>query len=409
MKILHITTELIGGAGLGALRLHHDLVSHGIDSSVLFLSGESDDPRIASLLHPGQPRKRRWRDIPSAVLHRIHAYDSPFYRANRSIAPFGRLSGAYVSSPFTRIDILRHPLVQTADIVHLHWVARFLDWPSFFQRIRKPVVWTMRDENPALGFWHFRSDMPSPMPESIRREDNWLRCTKERIVQKCQFLSIVSLSSSEDAFFSQSHAFRGRPHCVIPNSIDASIFRPAINNPLRQEFGIGNSDVVLLFVAQHIDEKRKGLMDFFQAVSHLGRKDIVILCVGRGEPPPIPEGVRFVLVGRVEDPVRLASLFSVANLFVTPSYAETFGKTTTEALACGIPVVSYPNSGAKDIIGPEDGILSSDFSPEALEEAIRSALSTFFDSAAIRERVVSRFSQKKVVQSYLELYRNAIG
>ena len=408
MKVLHVTTGLTSGAGLGAVRLHQDLLTSGIDSSVLSFSGESNDPHIVSLLQPGQHRKRRWRDIPSFALHRIGVFDSPYYRAKKSITPFRTLSGAFVSSPFTRIDILTHPLVQSADIVHLHWVAKFLDWPLFFPAIRKPVIWTMRDENPALGFWHFRWDMPNPMPESIQREDDWLRRMKERIVQKCQSLSIVSLSSSEDAFFSQTNAFRGRPHSVIPNSIDASIFRPEKSNTIRQGFGIGNNDFVLLFVAQHIDEKRKGLKDLLEAVSHLGRKDIVILCVGRGDPPPIPEGVKFISFGRVDDPSQLSPIVSAANLFVTPSYAETFGKTTTEALACGVPVVSYPNAGAKDIVGPEDGILTGEFSPEALAVAIREAMMRTFDPLAIRERVVLRFSREKVVQSYLELYRNAM-
>ena len=409
MKILHVTTELASGAGLGAVRLHQDLLASGIDSSVLSLSGESNDPRIVSLLQPGQPRKRRWRDIPSFALHQLGVFDSPYYRAKKSIARFRTLSGAFVSSPFTRIDILRHPLVRSADIVHLHWVAKFLDWPSFFPAVRKPVVWTMRDENPALGFWHFRWDMPRPMPESIRREDDWLRRIKQRIVKKCRFLSIVSLSSAEDAFFSQSNAFHGKPHSVIPNSIDASVFQPDVNCSIRDDFGIGPNDFVILFVAQDISERRKGLMDLLEAVTKIGRKDLIILSVGSGDPPPIHEGVRFVSIGRVDDPSRLSRVFSASNLFVSPSYAETFGKTTTEALACGLPIVSYPNSGAKDIVGPEDGILTQHFTPEALEAAIREATTRTFDSNAIRERVVSRFSREKVVKSYLNLYRNAMA
>lgn len=402
MKVLHIGTYLDDGAGLGMVRLHADLLSQGVDSRVLVMSTDAPDPRIAGFIPTGKHPKSRIRDIPEKVLHRLGFYDAEFYRAGRFLS---QRHPAFRSSPFTRIDICSHRWINDADIIHLHWVARFLDWRTFFPKIQKPIVWTMRDENPALGFWHFRSDMPVPMPDSARREDDWLRHKKERIVAKCRSLSIVSLSSAEDDFFAHSDAFAGRPHAVIPNSIDASVFRSYSDTTVREEFGIGQQDVVLAFVAQDISERRKGLEDLLDAVVRMGRKDICILCVGQGKPPPIPGEVRFFPIGRVEDPTRLARIFSAADLFVTPSHAETFGKTTTEALACGVPVVSYPNSGAIDIVGPHDGILTKDFTPEALQVTLQEALSRTFDPVAIRSRVVSRFSRERIVQSYLKIYK----
>lgn len=404
MKVLHVTTELDSGAGQGAVRLHYDLVSAGVDSRVLSLSGMEDDQRITSLLKPGQSRKRRFRDIPSSLLHRIGIFDSAYYRAKKSLVPLFALSGTIVSSPFTRIDIRKHPLVESADVIHLHWVANFIDWPSFFPTIRKPIIWTMRDENPALGFWHFRQDMPTVLPASVRCKDNWLRGIKAEIAQKCRSLSIVSLSSAEDVFFSRSQAFMGRPHTVIPNSIDGSIFKPDDGDEVRKELGIRSDATVILFVAQHVDERRKGLADLFEALARIGRKNLAVICVGRGNPPSVPEGIRFFSLGHISDSIRLSRVFSAATIFATPSQAETFGKTTTEALACGIPVVSYPNSGAMDIVGPEDGVLADGFSPPALESAIRSALEKQFNAKAIRQRVLARFSNETIVRSYLQLY-----
>ena len=120
--------------------------------------------------------------------------------------------------------------------------------------------------------------------------------------------------------------------------------------------------------------------------------------------PETGPGVRFVPIGPVTDMSRLAKVYSAADLFVSPSKAETFGKTATEALACGVPVVSYPNSGAKDIVGPDDGVMADGFTPEALETAIRRALSRTFDPAALRSRVANRFSRQRVSRSYLGLY-----
>jgi hypothetical protein len=52
------------------------------------------------------------------------------------------------SFPQTVYNITKHPLVQEADIIHLHWVANFLDYRSFFKQIQKPIVWTLHDLNP---------------------------------------------------------------------------------------------------------------------------------------------------------------------------------------------------------------------------------------------------------------------
>lgn len=405
MKILHIGTYLDGGAGLGMARLHTDLLSQGVDSRILALSTDSTDPRIAGFVPSGKRPNGRIRDLPEKVLHRLGLHDSEFYRACRILSQCSRYP-SFRSSPFTRIDICDHPWVKDADIIHLHWIARFLDWRTFFPRIRKPIVWTLRDENPALGVWHYRTDCPESLSNELRTEDSWLRQRKASILRTCRSLSIVSLSTDEDRFFANSEAFSGRSHRVIPNSIDTSLFVRGGGDSVRRELGISSDATVITFVAQYLSEKRKGFTDLVSALSRLNRNDIVVLCVGRPPVPTIQGNARFIPLGLVEDTTRLAQLFSASNLFVSPSMAETFGKTLTEALACGVPVVSYPNSGAKDIVGPEDGELADEFSPNALCRAIQIALDRTFDANLLRARVVSRFSPTSVAKAYIGLYRN---
>ncbi len=49
----------------------------------------------------------------------------------------------------------------------------------------------------------------------------------------------------------------------------------------------------------------------------------------------------------------LASIYRAADVFVFPSLTDTFGLVNIEALACGLPVASYPVSGPLDILGPD--------------------------------------------------------
>ena len=49
-----------------------------------------------------------------------------------------------------------HPIVRSADIINLHWVAGFIDYATFFKRLSgKRIFWTVHDMNPFLGGFHY--------------------------------------------------------------------------------------------------------------------------------------------------------------------------------------------------------------------------------------------------------------
>lgn len=46
--------------------------------------------------------------------------------------------------PVSKHDLSRHPLVKEADIIHLHWINNFVDYPSFSK------MWTSRSYGPFM-------------------------------------------------------------------------------------------------------------------------------------------------------------------------------------------------------------------------------------------------------------------
>lgn len=403
MKVVHIGFNVNGGAGLGMYRLHRDLLSRGIDSTVLCARRDTDDPTVFELPEDIKALGAR-RHAFAALLDRLHIRHDAYSRAHRMAAFLKTKYGKTVSSPYSLHPIEECGLVRDADIVHLHWVSNFVDLPSFMAGVGKPVVWTIRDENPMLGFWHFRCDMPPSLPLSEKRADKRLRAAKIRAVQSCKTLAFASLSSGMDRKLAKHPISKGRLRMVVPNSVDGARFHRVDRSAVRAEYGIGDGVKLLFFVSQTLNEPRKGFAELLEAVSSMRRTDLVVLCVGSGKLPPLPKNVRVIGEGRVMDTERLSALFSASDLFVTPSHAETFGKTTTEALACGTPVVSYPTVGALDIIGPEDGVLAGDFTVDALRSAIGEALGRGFDPDGLRDRVLKRFSPASVADAYLDLY-----
>ncbi|MDJ0708318.1 MAG: glycosyltransferase family 4 protein [Leptolyngbyaceae cyanobacterium MO_188.B28] len=101
---------------------------------------------------------------------------------------------------------------------------------------------------------------------------------------------------------------------------------------------------------------RKGVHYLLQAWRHLRLPNAELLLVGMSE---FPEGwlARFVDDFRYVSSAPHASLneyYSAATVFVFPSLVEGFGLVLLEAMACGVAVITTPNTAGPDII--TDGV-----------------------------------------------------
>lgn len=393
MKVVHIGANTTGGAGLGMLGVHKALLGKGIDSRIITLRvnpSEENDPRISVLA--AEPD---------------NSDDSKFLQKLKA-----KYRGVPMSLPFSPFRVEEHEFVKDADIVHLHWVSGMVDIPTFFPNIDKPVVWTIRDENSMMGLYHIAREVPiNPMPEE-KELDERVKRVKTEAINKCRDLTYVALCNAMKERIDLSQIGCGRESVVIPNRIDTSIFKPMDGAKVRAEFGLRDCGTVILFAAQFLNEKSKGLQELLDALGRLvtTERTFTVLCVGHGAVSiSPPTGVKLVVAGPTADRSRMAEFYSAADLFVTPSYSETFGKTTAESIACGTPVVSFPNMGARDIIeNGVDGFLAEHFNPLSLSRAIEKALVTKFDRDRMLQRVEERYSQSVVASKHLDIYKHIL-
>ena len=150
MKIVHISTSDKGGAGIAALRLHKGLLQQNVDSSFLSLFGSGTGETNSEFnINPS---------VQLSNLQKIkRKFGLPVTQVERNLRMLKGIKGDYeiFSFPFSDFQIEQHPLVQSADIINLHWVAGLINYPSFFKFIKKPVVWTLHDMNPFMGGFHY--------------------------------------------------------------------------------------------------------------------------------------------------------------------------------------------------------------------------------------------------------------
>lgn len=148
----------------------------------------------------------------------------------------------------------------------------------------------------------------------------------------------------------QQHGFREVG--VLSRGVDLQLFNPGRrDSALRSEWGASDKDLVVMIVSRIAPEKNLGLaIEAFERI-RANQPTARMVCVGDG---PIREAlmrrhpeVRFV--GTKHD-VELARHYASADLFLFPSLTETFGNVVSEALASGLPVVTFDYAAASNLI-----------------------------------------------------------
>jgi glycosyltransferase involved in cell wall biosynthesis len=82
-----------------------------------------------------------------------------------------------------------------------------------------------------------------------------------------------------------------------------------------------------------------------------------------------------------------------------------------EAMACGLPVVASDVGGLPEIVDPTVGALVPPGDPVALAEAVAGVLADPRRSEKgrlARDRVVARWSNDRLVERHLEIYRELV-
>jgi glycosyltransferase involved in cell wall biosynthesis len=177
-----------------------------------------------------------------------------------------------------------------------------------------------------------------------------------------------------------------------PIDVDTPTLSAEERRSVRAEFGAGDGDVVIIQASRM--EPWKGQKRLLAA---LGRLDPALpwfaLEVGGAQRPAEREyraelermasdlgiGARVRFLGQRSDVPRL---LAAADVHCQPNQgAEPFGIVFVEALAAGLPVVTFPMGGPREIVSPDVGLLVPD------DAALSDALARLVEDGALRKRL----------------------
>lgn len=410
MEVVHIATTDFGGAAQGMLNLHHALLERGVDSKILVAEKTTHIDSVYSMEPNHQLFKwsnnRLVRKGQKILRKRGKLKTSPEYWFDKIRLANTSNHNICFTSPFSQYDITQHPLVQQADIIHLHWAGNFLDYPSFFNKIKKPVVWTLRDENPGLGGFHYISDKNTYGQYFAEIDDAFLTA-KKNAIDGFDNLTLVALSNMMVDFCHNIDFLANKTITKIYNAVDSSCFHCINRETARKALNLDIDVPIVSFVSVSLKDHRKGLSELMEAVKTLQRP-VKVLCVGINDFFQKRED-RVTCYGKVESSDILSLIYSASDVFVTPSQQESFGKTTVEALLCGVPVISTPTGIAPEIINKENGMLLPNTSAQEIAHAILTVLDTKYDKENIRKGAMSLFNPSRIVNQHIDLYKSLLN
>jgi glycosyltransferase involved in cell wall biosynthesis len=309
--------------------------------------------------------------------------------------------------PFSNFDLLKHPSVQNADIIHLHWVAGMLDYPSFFKHNTKPVVWTLHDMNPFQGIFHYNEDEIRNQAISSRFNAKVLRIKQRAIKSSKHTITVVCPSQWLLAKAMQSNLFKRSTGYCIANPLDMDIFYPVEKEQVRKAMNIPAGNRIFLFVSQSVKNHRKGFDLLIGALAKIKDQPVTLLVIGENESIHIP-GLDIKMTGTIDDHEKLRDCYSVADAFIIPSREDNLPNVMLEAMACGTPVLSFNVGGMATMI--QDGFNGLK-APEVSTDSLAKILVDFigmkdqFNSEKIRKFALDIFSNGAIASRYIELYK----
>lgn len=416
LKVLHISTcDIAGGAAIAAYRLHRGLLSNGVDSIMLSNRKKSVDSSVFAF----ESTRSLYQQISFAI--RGLRIKNDFRKYQKRRLPGDEL----FSDDRTRYgsEILRK--LPDCDIINLHWISRFIDYNAFWGNHLKfpPIVWTLHDMNSFTGGCHYNFGCDKymkgcgccPQLHSSNQNDLssriWYRKKKMFGHLNKNKLHIVTPSKWLTNKAKKSRLLNRFECKTIHNGLNVDDFAPRDRRHSRKVLGIPLGARVIGFVAQSINNKRKGIKYLIEALRDCTDiKELYIVTIGKLS-TQLNLNIPILQVGYLENDRLLSLVYSAADLFVIPSLQDNFPNTILESIACATPVVGFDSGGISEMIQPaKTGILVPVKDIGKLRYAIKDLMLNEQKRADIaancRQTALNRFSPEIQAEAYLKLYES---
>jgi len=364
------------------------------------------------LAYPGG--ERNLESAPSDII-----ICSPFYKkVSRFLASLTGLNGCFAL--YATIVFLRKVKRINPGILHFHNLHdSYINLPLLFRFVKKyniPVIWTLHD------CWSFTARCPhfieagcykwisgcnkcsqlSSYPVSKIDRTPFLWKHKRKWFTGVPNLTIVTPSQWLSRFVAKSF-LKEYPLQVINNGIDLNVFKPT-DSDFRKRYHLEDKYIILgVSFAWSI---MKGLDCFSKLANRLSDQyQIVLVGVDQETKTTLPSNI--ISIDKTSNVTQLVEIYSSANVFLNPTRQDTFPTVNMEALACGLPVVTFNTGGSPEIIDEKTGIVVDDNIESITKALVDICEHNRIDKSDCVQRA-SLFNKKVKFSQYINLYKKYI-
>lgn len=311
------------------------------------------------------------------------------------------------------------------DIIHLHNIhGYYINFRILFNYINTnkiPVIWTLHDCWTFTGHCAFfniincdkwktkchncklRSGYPTSwLLDKSQRNFN----LKKELFTATDNMVLVPVANWLHNYLKESF-FKDKNIETIHNGIDLNVFRPL--SIKKNTLGVNSDKFVILGVANGWIA-RKGLQEFIK-LSKNPNYQIILIGTNKETDKIIPPNI--ISIHKTENQNELSKYYSIADVFVNPTYADTFPTVNLEALACGTPVITYRTGGSPEAIDEHTGYVVECGDFENLRMAIESIRNKTQEDKIVmqklcRKRAENYFNKDICFNKYISLYKRIL-
>jgi glycosyltransferase involved in cell wall biosynthesis len=241
---------------------------------------------------------------------------------------------------------LRNPLREARGVVLVDSLAAWsvAPWLLTGRRHRGPIAAILHQPPGGVGQGVIRTTLQRPLDQALYR--------------RCDLLIAASTALGHDLV--DRYGLPADRVCVVEPGSDLPVDQH-VDREAKGDLRLGRR-IALLCVGNWLPNK--GVLELLEAVAALPAGHLTLHLAGRADVDPqytarVQARLREadladrVVVHGVVTRQQVARLYSGADVFVLPSYAETYGTVFAEALAAGLPTVGWRSGNLPNLI--EDG------------------------------------------------------
>lgn len=347
MKVLQINSVCgYGSTGRIVVDLYHTLEEHGYDCCVAY--GRNSAPKYIEALRIGCKKDIFFHVLKTRFMDK-HGFGSK--KATQNLLNQIRAWGP--------------------DIIHLHNIhGYYINIELLFNYIKEmqiPVIWTLHDCWTFTGHCAHYDNVGCNQwvggchncPQRETYPNSWFHDRSQfNYLQKRElFLGVKDMTIVTPSLWLKhqvEHSFlKYYPVSVIPNGIDLTKFityrgkkKEKTKLQLLRKYHIRPDQCICLGAAS-VWTKEKGFDDFLCMGRLTSQCHFILAGVSERQKKKLPANITGI--SRTNSIQELVDLYNGADVFLNPTYADTYPTVNLEAHACGLPIISYRTGGSTEI------------------------------------------------------------